>query len=172
MWGSIINLIGGSLLGVVGGWVTKWMDLKAEEKKQAHEIAKIQAEAQVMAQEWAARTKVAEVEAAGKVEAADSAAFGQAVAAEAVRYSQGVQATKGQGWALVLLDVLRGAVRPCLTIYLIFLVTMLWNKAADLVPAQADPIWAQNMVQEISMKILWLADVSVAFWFGTRSRAK
>lgn len=167
---SILNLIGGSLLGVVGGWVTKWLDIKSEALRFEHEIALKKVDAEIMAQEWAARTKVAEVEAAGKVGEAEAEAFGRAVQAEAIRYSEGVQATSKQAWLLVGLDVLRGVVRPGLTLYLCVLTTLLYIKATALLPTIYDPSWAQNMVQEISMKILWLADVAVAFWFGSRTK--
>lgn len=170
MLGSILNLVGGSLLGVIGGWVTKWLDIKAEALKFEHEVALKRVDAEIMQQEWAARTKVAEVEAAGKVEAAEAEAFGESVKAEAIRYSDGVQATSKQAWLLISLDTLRGAVRPVLTLYLCVLTTMLWVRAAQILPPNYETAWAQNMVQEISMKILWLADVAVAFWFGSRTK--
>lgn len=169
MW----NLILGPVIGLVGSGLTKWLDQRAEDAKRAHELSMLRANAELMAQEWAQRTKVAEVEAAGKVEVADSEAFGEAVKAEAVRYSAGVKASSAQAWLLFLLDFMRGIVRPALTLYLCIIATMLYldSKAlAQHVPS--DPNFAAAQVAEIRTRLLFMAEAVVMYWFGMRSGKK
>jgi hypothetical protein len=169
----MLNLLLGPLVGLGGSVLTKWLDQKAEAQKQAHELALRKADAEMMAQEWAQRTKVAEVEAAGKVEAADSEAFGKAVEAEAVRYSAGVKASSAQAWLLFLLDFLRGIVRPALTLYLCIIATMVYLDSADIARnVPVDPQAAAAQVALIREKLLFMAEAVVMFWFGLRSKAK
>lgn len=168
MW----NLILGPVIGLVGSGLTKWLDQRAEDAKRAHELSMLRANAELMAQEWAQRTKVAEVEAAGKVEVADSEAFGEAVKAEAVRYSAGVKASSAQAWLLFLLDFMRGIVRPALTLYLCIIATMLYLDASDIVRGiPVDPVKAQAQVELIQDKLLMMTEAVVFFWFGLRSKS-
>lgn len=168
MW----NLILGPIIGLLGSGVTKWLDQRAEDSKRAHELAMLHANAELMAQEWAQRTKVAEVEAAGKVEVADSEAFGEAVKAEAIRYSAGVRASSAQAWLLFLLDFLRGIVRPALTLYLCVIATMLYLDAQSIIRFYpVDVAKAQAQVELIQDKLLMMTEAVVFFWFGLRSKA-
>jgi hypothetical protein len=167
MW----NLVLGPIIGLAGSGITKWLDQKAEAQKFTHELALRKADAELMAQEWAQRTKVAEVEAAGRVEVADSEAFGEAVKSEAIRYSAGVRANGKQAWLLFLLDFLRGIVRPGLTIYLCVIATMLYLDAAEVLKFQPiDPVKAQAQVELIQDKLLMMTEAVVMFWFGMRTK--
>lgn len=168
MW----NLLIGPLVGLGGSALTKWLDNRAEEGKRAHELAMVKANAELMAQEWAQRTKVAEVEAAGRVEVADSEAFGEAVRAEAQRYSAGVKANGPQAWLLFLLDFLRGIVRPALTLYLCVIVTMLYLDSQEVSShLPQDPALAQAQVAMIREKLLFMTEAVVMFWFGMRTKS-
>lgn len=177
---DILNLVtsvfGGGITGLVGSitqhileFKTKKLELEANRDKYAHEESMVKAEAEVLAQEWAARTKVAEIESAAKVETADSAAFAASFN-EPARYAEHV--TDKQNWFMVGLDVLRGMVRPCLTLYLCAITTLLYLKAERLIPAGLSSEQALGLVDQIINTILYLTTTCVLWWFGTRNKQK
>ena len=172
----VTSVFGGGITGLVGSitqhvleFKTKKLELEANRDKFAHEERMVKAEAEVMAQEWAARTKVAEVESAAKIDVADSASFAASFN-EPARYAEHV--SEKQNWAMVGLDVLRGVVRPGLTLYLCILTTILYVKAQRMVPNGISPDQALGLVNEIINTILYLTTTCILWWFGTRNKAK
>lgn len=172
----VTSVFGGGITGLVGSitqhvleFKTKKLELEANRDKFAHEERMVKAEAEVMAQEWAARTKVAEVESAAKIETADAAAFAASFN-EPARYAEHV--TEKQNWFMVGLDVLRGVVRPGLTLYLCVLTTLLYLKAQRMLPHDLAPEQALGLVNEIVNTILYLTTTCILWWFGTRNKQK
>lgn len=167
MW----NLLLGPLVGLGGSALTKWLDQRAEASKQAHELAMRRADAELMAQEWAQRAKVAEIETTGASDVAASQAFSVALQAESQRYSQGMEASRGQKWLMFILDFTRGMVRPALTLYLCAITSAVAVQAyllLDRVPMDQFEAW--GMLKTIVEKVLFLTETVVLFWFGTRSK--
>lgn len=171
------SILSGGATGIIGviaqrvaDYKNKQLDLQAQKDKQAHEIAMRQADAAILAQEWAARTKVAEVEVAGRSDVADSESFAASFATEPQRYSEGVKPTKGQGWVLVLLDAIRGVVRPALTVYLCVLTTLVYVQAREMVGNGLTAAEALALVKMVVGTILYLTTTCVLWWFGTRNR--
>lgn len=174
--GLITSAFGGGLTGLLGGVVdkvftykTKKLEIEQNRERFAHEVNMRKADAEIMAQEWTARTKVAEVEGAAKVDVADAAAF-SASFNEPERYA--VNVTEKQNWLMVGLDVCRGIVRPGLTLYLCVLTTLLYLKAHRLVPSEIPADQALSMVTEIQNTIMYLTTTCILWWFGTRNKAK
>lgn len=177
IFSAIASLFGGGLTGLIGGvtekifaYKAKKLELEQNKQKYAHEVNMKEADAKIMAQEWAARTKVADIEANAKIEEADAKAF-SASFNEPVRYAKG-KLTEKQNWMMVFLDVLRGIVRPALTIYLCAITTILYLKARLLVPDVVPVDQALTMVDSITNTILYLTTTCVLWWFGTRNKAK
>lgn len=173
--GIVTSLFGGGLTGLIGGVTEKIFAYKARKlalqenrEKYAHEVDMKKADADIMAQEWAARTKVADIEAVAKIEKADAKAF-SASFNEPVRYSQGDLTTK-QNWLMVVLDTIRGLVRPGLTLYLCAITTVLYLRARSLVPEGVSVDQALGMVDTITNTILYLTTTCVLWWFGTRNK--
>ncbi|KKK92477.1 hypothetical protein LCGC14_2702510, partial [marine sediment metagenome] len=173
--GIVTSLFGGGLTGLIGGGTEKIFAYKAKKlaieenrEKYAHEVNMKRADAEIMAQEWAARTKVADIEAVAKVDVADAKAF-SASFNEPVRYSQG-DLTKKQNWLMVVLDTIRGLVRPGLTLYLCAITTVLYLRARSLVPSEVSVDQALGMVDSITNTILYLTTTCVLWWFGTRNK--
>lgn len=172
----VTSVFGGGITGLIGSitqhvleFKTKKLELEANRDKFAHEERMVKAEAEVMAQEWAARTKVAETESAARIDVADSAAFAASFN-EPARYSE--HTTEKQNWFMVGLDVLRGVVRPGLTVYLCILTTLLYLKAQRLLPTDLAPDQALGLVNDIVGTILYLTTTCILWWFGTRNKAK
>lgn len=174
--GLITSAFGGGLTGLIGGAVdkiyefkTKKLEIEQNREKYAHEVNMRKADAEIMAQEWASRTKVAEIETSAKIDVADAATF-SASFNEPVRYSE--HNTEKQNWLMVGLDVARGIVRPGLTLYLCVLTTLLYLKAHKLVPSEIPTDQALLMVSEIQNTIMYLTTTCILWWFGTRNKAK
>jgi len=174
----LTSIFSGGVTGLVGVIVQRFaeyknrqLDLAANREKMAHEVALRKADAEIMAQEWAARTKVAEVEATGREAVEDSKAFAVALSSEPKRYSEGVKPSRGQGWALVVLDIIRGIVRPALTIYLCALTTFIYLHSRHLLNDKPiGPEQAMELLQLIIGTVLYLTTTCVLFWFGTRNK--
>jgi hypothetical protein len=174
------SIISGGLTGIFGVGVQRYadyknkeLDLAASRDKMAHEVTLRKVDAEIMAQEWAARTKVAEVEAAGKEAVADSQAFAASFHMEPVRYSGDVKPTPGQGWLLVILDFVRGMIRPSLTVYLCVLTTLVYFQARDIqVRAGVSSEEAYQVVQQVVGTVLYLTTTCVLWYFGTRNKGQ
>ena len=153
MFGGLTGLIGG-IAQKVADYKTKKLEIELQDKKAAAEIAMRKVDAEILQQEWTARTKVSEMETA-------SADF-QASHNEPKLYSENVKPTQKQGWLLVLIDFLRGFVRPFLTLYMCVVVTILYLRT------DGGTVNAQSIVDTI----LYLATMSCSWWFGSRTTSK
>lgn len=145
MFGGLTGLIGG-IVEKVTAYKTKQLDIQLQKEKFVNEVALRKVDAEIMAQEWAARTKVADIEATAVVQAEDSKAFAASYQLEPKKY--------GIKW----LDALRGAIRPSLTIYLCVVVTVMYMRT------DGGTIDAQSVADTI----LYLCVTSVCWWFGSR----
>lgn len=175
--GLLSSAFGGGITGLLGAGVSKFFDyktqkLKIEESKLKfeQEISLRKLDAEITQAEWSQRAKVAEIETTGKVEAADSEAFRASMQMEPQRYFSG-KGTKGQNWLLILLDFLRGIIRPGLTIYLCVLTTMVYVHARNVLNAEfLSPEEASRVLSEIINTILYLSTTAILWWFGSRAR--
>lgn len=158
----LTELMFGGLTGLIGGIGQKFFDYKSKKLeidlqkiKGEQEIALRKADAEIMAQEWKARTVIAETEADAKMfEASHN---------EPELYSQNLKSiSRQQGWLLIIVDFLRGIVRPGLTLYLCAVVTIMYTRTDG---ATINP-------QSIVDTILYLAVTAVTWWFGSRGPKK
>lgn len=179
--GVMAILSGGAtgLLGVVAQRLFDHWKLKQENDRlrviHEHEIAMRRVDGELMAQEWAQRTKVAQVEGETKREVADTEAFAASFQLEPKRYAEGVKTGKIGGFLLVLVDVLRGVVRPGLTVYLAWIATELyWQsvKVIALLNPGAQAALLAEVHRQIVFTLLYLFTTCVLWWFGTRSKQK
>ncbi len=102
---GIASLFGGGLTGLLGAALQKLADYKTEQLRaetakdqRAHEIALKDADAKIMAQEWAGRTKIAETEASGKEAVADSQAFAASSSPSATQTASSPRKRKRGSW--------------------------------------------------------------------------
>ena len=160
------SVLTGGATGLIGAAISRFADYKTESLKYRSELELRKADAEIMAAEWAARTKVAQVEADAVVEKADAASFAASFN-EPERYSAGVVPSRGEGWLLVLVDCLRAIIRPGLTIYLCAITTYLYWDAHRYLGALG-VMDVTKLVNQIVSTILYLTTVVVAWWFGTR----
>lgn len=183
------ELLGQGLLAILSGGATGLLGIVAQRVfdhwKQKQELDKLQAQhaheqamrridVELMREEWAQRVKVAEVEGETKREVADAQAFAASFAAEPQRYSEGVTPGRVGGLLLVLADVLRGIVRPGLTVYLAWISTAIYLQSVKTLALINAPLEQQLLVrlhEQIVLTLLYLFVTCVLWWFGTRNKA-
>jgi len=175
IFGSIFSGGATGLIGVVlqrfADFKNKQLDMKLEMQRAENEIAKRRVDAEIMAQEWAGRLKVAQEEGATAKDVADTNAFAQSLWKEPDRYSYAATLTPRQQWVMVILDALRGVVRPFLTIYLCALTTYVWYQVrTTLASEDLDMTAALEVWKMVVGQILYLTTTVVLWWFGTRNK--
>lgn len=182
----MLDLIGTALGSILGGGATgllgviiqriadhknKQLDIEIQKQKFEQERALRELDAKIMEQEWAARTRVAQAEAEGQREVADANAFAMSYKLEPQQYSARVRPGKAGTFLLVLVDCLRGIVRPGLTVYLCVLTTLIYSQAVALIDKEdLTNDEALDIEKLIVNTILYLTTTCVLWWFGTRNR--
>lgn len=182
-------MLGGGATGLFGVLIQRWADYKNRQQdietlkvKQDHEATMRDKDAAIMAQEWAARTKVADIEATGRVDAAkaeaagkeaeaDAKAFADSYKLEPPSYSAGHTLSPRQRWVVVILDAVRGVIRPGLTVYLCYLTTLVYDESQRHVGA----LTAAQSFEILKLcigTILYLFTTCTLWWFGTRHRGQ
>jgi hypothetical protein len=174
------SIFGGGATGLLGvilqrfaDYKNKQLDMQLERQRAELEIAKRRVDAEIAAQEWAARTKVAQIEGETAQEVAQSEAFKASLFQEPSRYSSATGLTRGQQWILVGLDTLRGSVRPLLTLYLCVLTTLIWLNVKNVLGGAVispDFTSAIEIWKIVVGHVLYLSTVVTLWWFGTRNK--
>lgn len=140
-----IGLFGG-IVEKITAYKTKKLELELLQKKTEAEIAMRRVDAEILDKEWQGRLKVAEAEGAAKVEVEDAKAFAASYDLEPKQY--GIKA----------LDVLRGSVRPILTLYLVVVTSLMYYRSEGGI---VDPnVLVGAIIEMTSMCVGW--------WFGSR----
>lgn len=180
--GGAAAILSGGATGLIGVLLqraadayNKAQDLKAAKQKMDHEIELKKADAEIMREEWAQRTRVAEVTAAGNEAVADAQAFSASLTSEPQRYSDPAKAGPVSTFFLVLLDFVRGIVRPGLTLYLCWIATQMYVESratlasiGALGSSQAPALVGVHA--QIVNTLLYLFTTCVLWWFGTRNK--
>jgi hypothetical protein len=171
-------LAGGAtgLLGVAfqrfADYKNRQIDAQMAKDRMAHEASLRDKDAAIMDKEWAGRLRVAEAEGAAAMDVQDGRAFAVGLTSEPQRYSDAARLTTGQMWLMVLLDVVRGIIRPGLTVYLCAVTTLIYIELRAIMALQA--LWtaplAADLMKQIVITVLYLTTTCVLWWFGTRNK--
>ncbi|WFS64019.1 hypothetical protein LF599_07600 [Pseudodesulfovibrio thermohalotolerans] len=171
---GLSSILSGGVLGVIGSVITNITDTikRKQEFSQAIEMRKL--DIQVMDKEWEYKDRAAtrEQEVAQEISADDlrEASY----ANDKQEYSTNVKTGPFTGFLLVLVDVVRGLIRPGLTIFLIWAV---WDTRAE-VRGIMDAVNLSGMTASQALgiygtivdMILFLGSTAVTWWFGTRPK--
>ena len=181
---SILGLVGsifsGGVTGLLGiiiqrfaDYKNKQLELEMMERKDAQEL-RLRAEDRLTIQaEYAGKDMVAQTEARGAEAVADAGALAASFKMEPSTFTGDNKLSSKQRWVFVLLDAVRGLIRPGLTIYLCALTTYVWVQVAakmntlNLETAAALEVW-----KLVVATILYLTTTCVLWWFGTRNKGK
>lgn len=184
---GILELVGTAITGVLTGGATgilgviaqrfadyknRQLDIQLEIAKFNHTVEVKKLDAEIMKQEYAARMEIAKVETEGASDVAASNAFAASYQLEPKQYTSGAL-TAVQRWWFVILDFIRGVIRPGLTIYLCVIVTLIWLEVRALLGENAlTKEQAFELVKYLVGTICYVWTTVTLWYFGTRNRAK
>ena len=170
MFGAISSLLTGGATGIIGSVVSNVTDFMEQRRKNQHELELRKLDIQEMEKEYEYRKDVT---------AQKTQAEAQAISYEhdSRSYTSGMKIKSPWLKApLVLVDLVRGLVRPALTVFLIFLV---WNTFSEVQKVVNEagmdalkPQEALGIYASVVDMILYLASTAVTWWFGTRPRSQ
>lgn len=175
LFGLLGSILSGGATGLIGvvlqrfaDYKNKQLDMQIRAADRAHELA-------VMSAEWQGKLSVAKEEGEAARDVADSGALAASYQGAFDRFA--AWDMKREPWYfkmwMIGLDVLRGLVRPGLTVYLCVLTTLIYMEARGLVAKEdlevSDALKLQVRIVET---ILYLTTTCVLWWFGSRNKAK
>ncbi len=148
--GGASGLIGTVLSGVMSFFQAR------QRHQQALEMRKIDLEEMRMEAESAERVAALDLEA--RTNEADAKALAASYREASSRWSKGLDLTPAQGWVLILIDAIRGLMRPTLTLFYLYGTYAIW---AAVLPGSEDG-------QHASQAMVYLSTTCTLWWFGSR----
>ncbi len=172
--GAILSLLSGGLLGTIGSLLSNVMDFFKVKEQNKQEVKMKQMDLDAMDKEYEYRETAAQLNAdVALTESGDDLREATYDHDEA-KYSKGMIIKSIFLKApLVFVDVVRGLIRPALTVYLIALVTMVFYMVKAIIDQEGltiDPVEALAIFAQVVDMILFLASMAIGWWFGDRSK--
>ena len=156
MLDSLMSILAGGGTGLLGTALTYGLDWLRSRSQHSREVELSRLDLEQARVETASAERVAAVEAASET---DAAAWG---ALEASHRSAGQRWSRaGDPWPLLVVDVIRGLMRPMVTLGSLGFVAWLYDSMTP-VMAPAD------LPLRVTDTALYLASSSTLWWFGTR----
>jgi hypothetical protein len=190
----LTSVLSGGATGLLGILIQRWFDAKNKAqdielvklnlqnaidlKKLDNERASKEADARVdvAAEDRAAREFEAVADERARAYETDGAMFEASHEADRAKYlPPGAHKSRGVLWMMAFVDFVRGIIRPGLTIYLVAITHVMFNWVRDLMEKNGGSLTnaeLKEIVMLIISTILYLATVSVVWWFGTRPAKK
>lgn len=172
-WTDLLSMIfSGSFVGLLGSVANKVYEFKMEKQKAENIRLQGELDIKIIQAENEGRFKVAQTEAEAQMDVAASNAFAASYQLEPKMYHSNSKITAAQNSFLVIVDGIRGLVRPMITFSLCVIMMVVYLKAGhiienkDLTPEQALKIYT-----DVTEAVIWLTTFSVSWWFGERSAA-
>ena len=160
-------IFGGGLTGLIGSAVTAFTEIKKQKMQYEHEEKMQEFAMQTLKLETEAQLKIVEVETTGKIEVADADVFKASFDNDKATYSVGIQKGKVTSFLLVLVDLLRGSVRPIVTYYFTILISIIFF---DLFTKYDISGKAESIINDVVLVILYIGTTVILWWFGTRNK--
>jgi hypothetical protein len=154
----MMSVLSGGVTGLLGTVLSGGMKFFENKQKHGYELAIMEMEMRQMDREADNAVKIAETE----MEGADRTAAWQAL--EASYKESTSRISKGESPWLVAVDVVRGLMRPVMTLGLLILLAVIYFTVAQGLTAGDGLPMRVNIILTIS----YLATTSVLWWFGTR----
>ncbi len=155
----IASVLTGGATGLIGTVISGGMRFFENKQKHAHELAIMQMEIQQMDKEAEIAKDIKELDMEGKDRAAAWSAL------EASYKESTARMSSGDHPALVWVDVVRGLMRPLITLFLLVLIGVIYfSLSATLTGPDGTP-----MEVFIINSVLYTGTTAVLWWFGTRN---
>lgn len=168
----------GGATGLIGLGVSAFTKFKEAKEKNRHNEAMAHIDKETMEAE--AKLAIQKVEIEGEIEQniETTKAISQALSASYEHDKRAYATGKLGGFGrvmMVIVDFLRGIIRPGLTIYLVILTTIMYSTMVDLTEGldaafKADD--ATAILKQIVAMVLYLTSTCVTWWFGGRQMEK
>lgn len=174
----LVSIISGGATGLLGvviqrvaDFFNKKQDMMLNKDRMLHEVELRKLDIKILEKEWDMRLERARIEADAKLDLAETQVFASSFNEDPV-YIKDQKLNRQQKWLMVALEVLRGSIRPMLTIYLCILTTLIYvhlNKTLGGLALEADQ--AMKLVQQLIATVLYLLTTCVLWYFGTRNKS-
>lgn len=168
------TIMSGGVTGIIGTVATSYFELKKIDKTQEFELKKMDFELRQNAQDMElmkleidGKIQVSKVEADAAIQVADAAAFAKSYDADKATYATGAKARNSM--LFIIVDFIRGLIRPAMTIYITIVVTMIYM---DLQGVAKDPAQAMTLMNSAVLGILYVWTTITLWWFGTRQKSQ
>lgn len=165
-------IVSGGATGILGALVTTWGELAKVKEMNRHEEAMAAGDRELAKLEAEKDIQIARTEGEAAVGVADAQALATSYQHDRAAYATG-SLTAGQRWLMVIVDFLRGIVRPGATMYFTGLATYLTFIAVDLMnrlaPEKAAEL-AVELVPQVVLVVLYLTTTIILWWFGARQK--
>lgn len=159
----------GAVVSRIGDYKNKQLDIELQKMKHSNELSLREVDATIMQLELEARKNIAATEAETAMEVSGNTALVAALNSEPKQYANKDKFTKAQNTLMVLLDFIRGVIRPGLTLYLCAITTAVWMQAGEIIKSQPIPVGSSvEIYTQITSTVLYLTSCCVLFWFGSR----
>ncbi|MGA6925664.1 MAG: hypothetical protein WBY88_08280 [Desulfosarcina sp.] len=169
-------LISGGLLGTIGSVFTNVFDFfkKRQQDKQELELRRL--DIQMMDKEYSHRKSIAAIDMETELTKSADALLAASYAADKATYANKGKLGPVSNLLMVLVDLLRGLVRPVMTGYMVYEVHIMRGTVEGIlssagIDALTAPV-ALDIYKSIVDMILFLAAASFTWWFGTRLKAR
>ncbi len=188
-----LDIILGGITGLLGNFITGWMNHRTTKLNNEHEQKMVALETAAMKEESKMQIAITKAEIEGAVELADSAAYMESIkAGNKAMFSEkwidklfNVEGKVGRFFAIpvaVLLamafgfvDWLRGFMRPAITLYLTGMTTVITYMAWQLIQTNGGIMEMTEAIQiynKTTSIVIYLTVSCVTWWFGDRRMAK
>ena len=180
----LTGVLGGGATGLLGVLLQRWFDHRKQQSdldlirlqlQAARETRQMELEAQERMASNAEATKAlqAQLDAHSREVEADAAAYAASVAGDRATYlaPEAQQGSRLARWAMGLVDMVRGLMRPAITTYTLALLTlvMLWVRDLYLrAGLQMTPAQVHELAMQCVGTVVYLAVTTVVWWFGVR----
>jgi hypothetical protein len=152
--GSLLSGPIGALAGAGAAIAQKVIDYKDRNAQRAHDLAMRDKDREHLAMELQARSEIAKVDADTAIAVREFDAVGAAIAAD--------RATYGDSLTGRIVDLVRGLIRPVVTVFAMALLLHVTAIALRVPMAPQDAI-------DVLREVLFIAGNVVGYWFGARS---
>ncbi len=158
----LMGVLSGGVTGLIGTVISGGMKFFENKQKHAYELDVMKMEIEQMHVEAEIAKDVAELEMEGKDRTAAWSALEASYKESTSRMSKGDSA-----W-LVMVDVVRGLMRPVITLGTLSLMGVIYFTVAQgMVGPEGIPVQVT-----IIQTVLYIATTAVLWWFGTRNMSK
>lgn len=184
MWAFLANLFSGGAIGAVTGLfgvaVQRYFDLKnatvqmqKSAQDNAHELAMKQMDIDQMKAEADSKFAVSELDAQSVISAQDAEIRKAAYALEPQTYSDKTRVNGFFSNAFAMLDIIRGLVRPGLTVFFAVAFMIIFWECIGILKAEhvsISPDDAYDLIQSCVNLVITLFATCTTFYFGTRNQ--